>query len=63
MADPSDVYVALQRDAGDVTVVGVFRTFDAAAAALGWQPGAWRETTPGRWADGNGLRVERHALV
>jgi hypothetical protein len=63
VGEPSDVYVALQRDAGDVAVVGVFRSFDEAAVALGWQPGAWQETTPGRWTDGQGLRVERHALV
>jgi hypothetical protein len=63
MAEPVDVFVALQRDAGELTVVGVFRSLDAAFDALGEPVGTWEETRPGRWSDNEGLRVERHVLV
>jgi hypothetical protein len=63
VAEPVDVFVALQRDAGEVEVVGVFRSLDSAIAALGESPVGWREIAPGRWSDGQGLWVERHVLL
>jgi hypothetical protein len=57
------VFVALQEDAEDVAVVGVFRSLRAAAESFVSTDDAWEETIPGRWVDGTGLRVERHALV
>jgi hypothetical protein len=63
VTEPVDVFVALQRDAGEVEVVGVFRSLDSAIAALGESLVGWREITPGRWSDGQGLRVERHVLL
>jgi hypothetical protein len=63
MAEPEYVFVALQRDARDVNVVGVFRELEAAFGVFGEPVRAWKETVPGVWSDEAGLRVERHALV
>lgn len=63
MAEPVQVFVALQRDAGELTVVGVFRALTAAFDALAEPVGTWEETSPGRWSDKEGLRVERHTLL
>ena len=63
MTEPEYVFVALQRDARDTNVVGVFRELDAAFGAFGEPERVWKETVPGRWTDEAGLRVERHALV
>jgi hypothetical protein len=60
---PEQVFVALQRDARDDNVVGVFRELSAAFDAFGEPDRVWKETSPGRWSDGAGLRVERHRLV
>ncbi|HEY0451837.1 hypothetical protein [Actinophytocola sp.] len=58
------VFVALQRDpAGELNVVGVFRELADAFDAFGEPDSVWAETAPGRWTDGEGLRIERHALV
>jgi hypothetical protein len=57
------VFVALQRDAREVNVVGVFAELQSAFDAFGEPGRLWKETVPGRWSDGGGLRVERHALV
>jgi hypothetical protein len=57
------VFVALQRDARETNVVGVFRELSAAFDAFDDPVREWTETIPGRWSDGAGLRVERHRLV
>ena len=57
-----DVFVALQYDAGEAEVVGVFRTLDEGIVALGDPPTTWKEDTPGRWTNGD-LRIERHVLL
>jgi hypothetical protein len=57
------VFVALQRDAREVNVVGVFRELRAAVDSFGEPERVWKETAPGRWSDGGGLRVERHTLI
>jgi hypothetical protein len=62
-APPEHVFVALRRGARETSVVGVFRELSAAFHAFGESERAWRETVPGRWSDGAGLRVERHRLV